>query len=297
MPVSSESPVIVAPTPMPLRPDDSIDHDALARNIDRWSSTPLSGFVVGSSGGEELYLSEAERLQAIRTVAESREPTKCVIGGIDTPSSTEAVRLATRMAEAGADMVRVRIPQTPSGGNRGEVVAYFEHVTSNSPVPVVVIHQTWQTGGVAASPEEIAAVCSLDNVFAYIFWHNIRFESYVKTLLPDSVQFWSPNGSLLLPGVLIGATGACAFFANWSPDIALQIINHGLAAEFGQGQELQRKILRADYLGMEHGVQALKAGLNLIGFEGTVPRRPVQPLGERAVQQLRTAFVEAGILE
>ena len=296
MPVPPSDPIVVAPTPMPLRDDDSIDHDKLARNIERWRKTPLSGFVVGSAGGEEFYLSEAERVAAVRTVVKASASRKLVIGGIDNPSTTETLRLADLMAQAGAELVRVRIPQTASGGNTGQVTRYFEEVTARCPVPVIVIHQTWQTGGFAATPEEIGRVCSMDNVFAYIFWHNIRYESYVRRFVPDRVKFWTPNGSLLLPGVLIGANGACMFFGNWGPETAVKIVQLGMAGDFAGAQELQRRILWADFLGMKHGVAALKAGLNMLGYEATAPRRPTPPLGPRETEELRKAFVEAGLV-
>lgn len=292
----TEDPVSIAPTPMPLRADDSIDHDALARNIERWNATPLTGFVVGSGGGEELYLSGEERIEALRTVAGSRGPDKYVIGGIDTPSVTEARRLAEAMAVAGADLVRVRIPQSEGGGNRGNVVAYFDEVTRGSPVPVVVIHQTYLTGGYAATPEEIGAVCSMDNVFAYIFWLDVRYESYVCELIPDAVRVWNPGGSLLVPGAVIGARGTCGFFGNWGPQLVMDILELGLAGDFERARPLQRKLLWADFLGMTYGVRALKAGLNLLGYEGTVPRRPVPPLGAAETEQLRLAFRQAGLL-
>ncbi len=294
---STVDPVVVAPTPMPLRSDDSIDHARLARNVEHWHKTPLSGFVVGSAGGEEFYLSEAERVESLRTVAQANSGKKLVIAGIDNPSTSETLRLAEHMAAAGADMVRVRIPQTASGGNTGQVTTYFDEVTRRSPVPVIVIHQTWQTGGFAATPEEIGQVCSMDNVFAYIFWHNVRFESYVRRFVPDRVKFWTPNGSLLLPGALIGANGACCFFANWGPAIAMDIMKLGMAGKFHEARALQQRILWADFLGMKHGVAALKAGLNMLGYDTTVPRRPTPALGRKETEELRMAFVAAGLLE
>ena len=297
MPSPEKDPIIVAPTPNPFKRDESIDHDRLARNIERWCKTPLSGFVVGSAGGEETSLSDAERVEAVATVATAAAGRKLVIGGIDNPSVAETLRVAWQMARAGAEMIRVRIPQTASGGNTGRAVSYFEQVTALCPVPVIVIHLTWNTGGFAATPEEIGAVCSMDNVYAYICWHNIRFESYVRRSVPAKVKFWTPNGSLLLPGALIGANGACCFFADWGPEIALKIMRLGMAGKFAEAQTLQKRILWADFLGMTLGVAALKAGLNMLGYEPPVPRNPAPPLGKKETAELRQAFVEAGLLD
>ena len=87
-----------------------MDTDALARNIERWNRTSLSGFVLGTANGEELSLSDDEKLQIVRVVSEVRAQDRMVIAGIDTPSITYTLELADRYADAGADMIRVRIP-------------------------------------------------------------------------------------------------------------------------------------------------------------------------------------------
>ncbi len=293
MGILKEDPIVVAPTPNPFRADDSIDHDALARNIERWLDTPLSGFVVGSAGGEEFFLSDDERVAAVKTVAEAHGGRRFVIGGIDNPSSAETLRLADAMARAGADFVRVRIPVWGTGG----VVDYYREVVERSPVPVIVIHQVFGNKVMAAPPEQIGEVCSMDNVFGYIMGGNVRIEWKVRPLVPSNKKFWTSNGTILLTGALMGANGACMFFGNWAPHLAMEIMKLGMAGKFVEAREIQRRIINADYLGMKHGVAALKAGLNLLGYEATAPRRPTPPLSPEETEELAEAFREAGILE
>ena len=275
---------------MPFGQGEQIDHDKLARNIERWLGTRLSGFVVGSAGGEEFYLSDEERIAAVATVAQANNGQRLVIGGIDNPSTTETLRLATRMADAGADMVRVRIPV------RGSITDYYSEVTRNAPLPVIIIHQTWQTGTHAGTPEEIGAICAMDNVFAYIFWHNIRFESRVRRFVPENVKFWTPNGSLLLPGALIGANGACCFFADMGPDIAMNIMELGMTGRFTEAQLIQERIITLDYLGMSLGNALLKGALDMMGYECGPPRRPTPPLSDEQRLIVKAALQEAGLL-
>ncbi len=291
MTIPQTDPVVVAPTPNPLRPDDSIDHDALARNVARWLKTPLSGFVVGSAGGEEFFLSDAERIAAVKTVADAHGGSRFVIGGIDNPSTTETLRLAEAMARAGADVVRVRIPM------RGDVEAYYREVVQKCPVPVVVIHQTFGKSMMAATPEQIGGICSMDNVFGYITDHNLRIEWRMRQFVPADKKFWICNGSLLLLGALMGANGACMFFGNWAPHLVMDIMKLGMNGRFAEARKIQKRMIDADYIGMTHGVAALKAGLNLLGYEGTVPRRPTPPLSAEDTNRLATAFRQAGILD
>ena len=91
MAIPTIDPIIVAPTNMPFRDDDSLDLAALARNVDKFSSTALSGFVVGSYGGEEFHMGEPEKVDAIKTVVDAHAGRRFVIAGIEALSPTEAV--------------------------------------------------------------------------------------------------------------------------------------------------------------------------------------------------------------
>ncbi len=289
-------PIIVAPTNMPFRDDESLDHDALARNVDKFCGTALSGFVVGSYGGEEFHMGEPEKVAAIKTVVEAHAGRRFVIAGIDALAPTEAVRLADLYAGAGADMVRVRIPPAARGGAEAPIQDYFEQVTSDSPVPVIVIHQPKTPMGVDITPSELHDITSFDNVFAYIMSLNYRLECRISQFVVDDVKLWSCNGTLLMPGGMIGAVGACLLFGNWGPHIARDIIQACMDGRYAEARDIQERINHMDFLGMSWGVAVQKTGLNLLGYEGTVPRRPNLPLSEAQVAEVKEALIEARIL-
>ncbi len=293
---TATDPIIVAPTNLPFHDDESLDLDALARNIDRFCGTALSGFVVGSYGGEEFHMGEPEKVAAIKTVAEAHAGRRFVIAGIDALSPTEAVRLANLYAGAGADMVRVRIPPAAGRGNEAPVQDYFEQVCSGSPVPVVVIHQPKTPMGVDVTPSELQDITSSDNVFAYIMSLNYRYECRMSQFVADDVKFWTCNGTLLMPGGMIGAVGACLLFGNWGPHIASDIIQACMDGRYAEAREIQERINHLDFLGMSWGVAVQKTGLNLLGYEGTVPRRPNLPLSDSQVAEVKVALIEARIL-
>ena len=204
MPAPPEDPIIVAPSPTPIRENDTIDYGAIERNVNRWLKTPLSGFVLNSENGEEGFLSEQERLEIVRTVHRTAGASKLVIAGVDNPSVTETLRLAEALVAVGADMIRIRLPRLTSN-----VRSYFEQVLPRVSVPVVIIHQpapgTFLGGAAAlAIPAElIGELVAMENVFGYIASAEIRFESRVRTFVPQGKRFWSGNGSLLLPGELV----------------------------------------------------------------------------------------------
>jgi 4-hydroxy-2-oxoglutarate aldolase len=298
MPVPQTDPIVVAPTPMPIRANDSIDHDKLARNTERWLKTDLSGFVVVSYGGEELHFGEPDTLAAVKTVSQAHRGEKFVIAGIDSPSPTETLRLANLYAEAGADMVRVRIPGAARNGRAGSgAIEYYEAVTKGSPVPVVVIHQPRAGLNPDATPEEIGQITSMDNVFAYIISLNYRWECRIPPFIADGVKLWTCNGSIVLPGGMMGANGACLFFGNWGPHLVKRILELSMDGRFEEANKIQQSMTHADFLGMSWGVAALKSGLNMLGYEATIPRKPTAPLTPEQEAQLREAFIECNLLK
>ena len=285
-------PLIVAPTPTPFDANDRVDADALARNVERWNRTPLSGFVLGTANGEELSLSDDEKTLIVRVVAQARTPDRMVIAGIDTPSATYTLDLAARYADAGADMVRVRIPRQ---GDDEVALRYFGEVCSRSPLPVVVIHQTF-TGVPAASPQVISEICSHDNVFGYITDHDIRFEGRVALTFPQDKRFWICNGGLLLAGAVMGANGACMWLGNIAPGLCRGIMASGLDGSFTDARPLQRAATMLDMVINSYGVAGVKRALGLMGFEGMTPRSPLAPISEKAAAGIANALKQAELL-
>ena len=284
-------PLIVAPTPTPFDSDDRVDTDALSRNIQRWNQTALSGFVLGTANGEELSLSDDEKTQIVSVVAQASARDRITIAGIDTPSTTYALDLAERYAKEGADMIRVRAPRQ---ADDAAVLRYFDHVSSRSPLMLIVIHQTF-TGVPAASPEVFSEICSHDNVFGYITDHDIRFESRVALSFPRDKRFWICNGGLLLAGAVMGATGACMWLGNIAPALCKEIMASRLSGDFASALPSQRAATTLDMVINRYGVAGVKCALALMGFEGMAPRSPIAPVSAPAESQIADALQQAGL--
>lgn len=292
MPIPEADPIIVAPTPTPFTSDDAVDYHALERNIGRWLETPLSGFVLTTANGEELALSEAERIEIVRVAARTHAGRRFTIAGIDNLSTRETLRIADEYTAAGADMVRVRVPR---GLADSAVEGYFGAITRSAPLPVVVIHQTF-SGIPAASPETLGAVCAMDGVFGYITDHDIRFEGYVRSEIPDSRRFWICNGGLLAYGALMGANGACMWLGNVAPKLCMDIMTLGLQGKYAKARELQESASKLDRIIIRHGTPGVKEALRLLGFEGMRPRMPTPGVDSEASSLIRAALESEGLI-
>ena len=287
---------IVAPTPTPFTKNDKPDYLSIEKNINKWNETSLDGFVLGSYGGEEFHLSEDEKIEIIKVVSATMSNKKFIIAGIDTASPTIALKLSEKYAHAGANMIRVRIPKIDKDKSNENVVDYFKTITDNSSIPVIVIHQPAISMDINLSPSELSEITHLDNIYSYIMSSNFRWESIIQSYINAKVQLWACNVSLLLPSSMIGADGACLFFANWAPDLCRKIIKNVKDKKFEEAQKIQKSIIDADFIGSTKGVAALKKGLNLLGYSTTKPRRPTRELDLKETEELKESFIKAGLI-
>jgi len=294
MPTPADDPILVAPSPTPFDKDDAVDYAAIEHNVARWLETPLSGFVLNSENGEEAFLSEEERLAIVRTVHAVCGGEKFIIGGIDNPSVRETLRLGDALADAGAELLRVRIPRLTDN-----VQEYFEQVIPRVAVPVVIIHQMApgkflsNAASIGAPAELIGRLAALDNVFGYICSDNLRFEARVRMLLPADKRFWISNGSLLLAGAVLGATGGCMMLGNVLPGDCLAILRLVGEGKLAEAQAVQTRILESDWQILTRGAAGIKAALDLLGYRGGAPRAPTSACDAAAIARIREALEQA----
>ncbi len=290
-------PIMVAPSPTPFNGEDRVDFDAIEHNVGLWMATRLSGFVLNSENGEESFLSESERVEIVCVVNRVRGAEKIIVAGVDSPSTLETLRIAEAMVDAGADLLRVRIPRTAE-----QVEKYFREVIPRMPAPVIIIHQMapgrflGQATSIGAPAEMIADLCAEENAFGYIASDNLRFEARVRLLLPTGKRFWASNGSLLLPAASLGANGGCMMLANVAPADCLDVVQHAADGDWNAAIEIHSRIVEADWQILSRGAAGVKTALNLLGFRCGQPRSPSAQCAPSDVEQIQRAMAVAGWL-
>lgn len=295
MPIPADDPILVAPSPTPFRADGAVDHAAIEHNVVHWLETPLSGFVLNSENGEEAFLSEAERLAIVHTVHTVCGGKKLIVGGIDNPSVRETLRLGEALADAGAELLRIRIPRLTD-----RVQDYFEQVIPRAAVPVVMIHQMApgkflsNAVSIGAPAELIGQLVAMDNVFGYICSDNLRFEARLRTLISADKRFWISNGSLLLAGAVLGANGGCMMLGNVFPGECLAILRLVREGKLAEAQAIQTRILEADWQILTRGAAGIKVALDLLGYRGGAPRAPAATCAEADAARIRAALEHVG---
>src|SRR5262245_16303099 len=123
-------------TPFDLSGD--LDLDALRSNIQRWTSTGISGLVVLGSTGDRVHLDEREYLEVIQTARNTAPDNMTFIVGAGQQSTRGTINEIRKAADAGVDAVLVITPHFyRSAITQDTLISYYEAVADSSAVPVI----------------------------------------------------------------------------------------------------------------------------------------------------------------
>ena len=291
-----KDPLVGLPMLTPFDDNDQVDYSYAEFNIEKWNKTKADIFIIGTASGEELYLSEDEKIKLVSTVSEAMNKDKITCAGIDNPSISETLRLAENYEKSGASLLRIRYPR-----NESTIRQYFKEVLKFSPLPVLLMHQGEPLNfGVApkpvASPEVLGEIASMNNVFGYVTEHDMRFESTVRKYVPSDKRFWICNGSMILLGTLIGCNGTTTAFSNIWPDAMKELLKLGIDGKYNEAKQLQDQVKEIDNLMLPFLATGIKYCLKEMGYKGMVPRKPSKTLPEEIQLKIKEKLIEANLI-
>jgi 4-hydroxy-tetrahydrodipicolinate synthase len=121
---------------MPYRDDLSIDFETLRREVDWAFGCGVQGVVLGMVS-EVLRLTDAERDEVARRVAEAAAGRGPVVASVGAESAAHAVRHARAAHAAGASALMAMPPLLTRCGDDG-LRAYFEALLDATPLPIII---------------------------------------------------------------------------------------------------------------------------------------------------------------
>ncbi len=289
---------IYAPLPTPFDSDGQIDYGKLRRNLDRWDSEPLSGYVIGGSNGEFTSLSSSERVDLVRFVCDHVDQARTVIAGCGMPSTWATIDLGEEMVDAGASALLVITPSYfKSKMTHDVLVAYFHAVADGSRLPVILYNMPVNTG-IDMSTETILASAEHPNIIG-LKDSSGRVDKMgtVAHRTQGDFSVLAGSGGYLLGALAMGAVGTVAALANIAAETLRTIYDEFMANDLEAAQGKQLALIDVNTaITARHGVAGLKAAMDMLGYYGGPVRPPLVDLDEASRQELRRLLVEAGLL-
>lgn len=288
---------IYAPIPTPFI-DEDIAYEKLEENLQKWGSTGLSGIVVLGSNGEQSYLDDEEKVELWSFARKYFPKDKMLIAGTGCESTRATIRMTRMAADAGAQAALIVSPHFYKGSmSDAALEQFYKDVADASPIPVLIYNMPRNTG-LNMGPSLIRRLCTHPNIKGMKdSGGNIVQISETIRDVPEDFAVFAGSASFLMPALVMGAKGGTLASANVVPQLCVGVYDLVNQGNFGEARTLQKQILKLNALvTAKYGVAGLKAALDMIGYFGGLPRRPMLPIGDNEKAEIRAALVELGII-
>jgi 4-hydroxy-tetrahydrodipicolinate synthase len=212
----------------PFAPDGALDLDA-AVALARWLvEHGNDGLVLAGTTGEGPVLTDDEKLELWRSVAEAvTVPVVAGTGSNDTAHSVELTRRAEGTGVAGALVVTPYYNRPSQAG----LEAHFRAVAAASSLPVLIYDIPFRTGRKVSHDVLVRIAREVPNVVgvkdAAV---DVAASAQLVASAPSGFELYSGSDDQTLPLLSIGAVGTVGVATHWAGELVGEMI-----AAFGKG--------------------------------------------------------------
>lgn len=267
-------------------------------NLRRWLKTPVDGYVAFGSTGEGAMLEEDEMVSLLEYARDVLPPQRPLVAGAAGESTRAVKRRARLFGNAGADAILVPPPSYFGVSlSPGDLRDHYVAVADASPVPVLVYHMPKFTH-VTLDPGLMGELSRHPNVAGIKDSSGDlkRFADYTESC-DGACRLFVGNGALLFSALELGAAGGILALGLLAPEAYGELIREYRAGNPQKAGAIQERLAPAhrEIVG-RFGARGVKAGLDLKGWHGGPPRRPMSPLKERDRAVVARVMQEAGLV-
>lgn len=268
--------------------DDEVSVERLRANLQKYNGTGLDGYVVLGSTGEAAFLSDVESERLVAAAKESAAPQKQVIAGTSRESAKSTVDFTNRMAGYGIDAALVKPPHYYKSRMTAEALRlFFLTVADQSKVPVI-IYNFPQNTGITLDTALIVELAQHPNI------SGIKDSSGSLSNLTETIpragqrfDFLLGTGSIVLPGLQMGASGAILALAAAIPELCVKLYTLFREGKMEEARRLQIELAPLNKaLTQTLGIPAIKHAMDLLGYFGGPPRLPLLPLDQQEKEEI-----------
>lgn len=288
---------VYPPMTTPFR-DDEILYEGIVENVEKLNRTGLRGYFVCGTNGEFRSLTSEERLRVIETVARHAAGDKVVMAGTAAESTRETIELTRGAAERGARLVSVLMPSFfKKIIDDGVLIDYVLEVADASPVPVLLYNNPSVTGGVLVSPEVVRRVSAHPNVAGMKDSSKGNYPGYLQAA-GEGFHLLAGSAGFFLDLLKAGGVGGVLSLANVFPQQCVDLYRAFVEGRAAEAEELNGRLVELNrQVSGPHTVAGVKAAMDLAGYVGGDPRRPLRPLTAEQRAGIREAMARSGFLD
>ena len=280
----------------PMRADGAVDHEALAKAVDRVIEAGSAAIVSVGTTGESATLDVDEHTDVIRRtidVAAGRVP---IIAGTGANSTAEAIHLTEAAKAAGADAALLVTPYYNKPPQEG-LYRHFKAVAEAVDIPQILYNVPGRTA-VDMLPGTVERLADVPNIIGIKEAKGDldRVRELVALGLPD-FALYSGDDATARASILLGFHGDISVTANVAPEGMARMCAAALAGDAEAAAAIDADLAplhRA--LFVEPNPIPVKWALAELGLIDEGIRLPLVPLDPAFHAEVRAAIKAAGLL-
>ncbi len=288
---------VLPPVTTPFDEQGEVDAEALRGNLALLSRSSLAGFVVLGSNGESVHLSEYETQRVMESARSAIPQDRLLITGVGRPSTRETLLWSRYASTAGADVALVLPPSYFRNQMTSEIlVDYFREVADASAIPVMLYNMPACTG-LDLDVETVLRLSEHENILGIKDSSgNIGKLGELCHCAPQSFSVLVGTASVLVAGLVLGASGGIIALANIAPQDCLEMYWAVRQGNLAVARAIQLRLIGLNTIVTRSwGIPALKAAMDMLGLFGGPPRRPLKPLPDGKRETLQRVLADADV--
>lgn len=289
---------MVAAMTTPFNEDETINYDGFKKILNHLVDGGMHGVLIGGSTGEYSLMSMDERKSIIKAACDQAKGKIDIIAGASCHRPKDTIEMVKFAAEAGADAVLV-IPPYYLKTSRQGIVDYYQEISDNSSIGIVIYHYPDATG-VLLDPELVLELSKIEKVIGIKNTAEMEHTSKLIDLFKDDENFGVINGfeHLIMGTLATGGDGTMGILHNLVPKEMVAIYDAMQKNDYQKALEINRKLAPLYTLMEEEPYPGpIKAALEMIGLPGGKPRKPIVSPTEGMKQRLKEGLKAAGVIK
>ena len=287
---------IFAPICTPFANED-VAYDQLRSNMQKYRETGLVGFFALGSNGESKFLTDSEKLKVLEVVLQEKADHQIVMAGAGYESTRQTISFSKQVAEMGADFVSILTPSYFKKRLTDEaMIEYYSDVANAVSIPVVAYNAPGFTG-MTLSPQVIEIISRHPNIVGIKDTSKGNISTYLS-VAGENFDILSGTVSTLFESMFLGAKGGIVSLANAFPASCCELYEACKAVDLDRARRLHYMLNKLNKsVSGSYGVAGVKYAMEVAGYYGGDPRKPLLPISEEDRQSIKKAIMEAGVME
>jgi len=289
---------VVVPLITPFTKEGKVYEEGLRRLLDFHVEKGVHGiFPCGTYGSGPLMTTE-QREKVIEVTVDYLKGRIVVIAQVGAASTDETVTLAKHAEKAGVDVVAA-VPPYYYSYDETAMLEHFRQLVKAVKIPVYA-YNIPKTSGFTITSSILAKMADFgvkgikDSSFSLIdFMHFI-----IELKNHEGFTFMVGTEALLLPAMMVGAKGCVSGTANVFPELVVELYQTILEKNYDKAAKLQLKVVEARRIltAAKSTTAACHGLLKERGIDAGVPKRPILPVTDEELSQMRKGFSRLGLL-